>query len=203
MYKRLCPTCNAQAKSTERRPNGFSTCENGHKHLTSEFDTHTRALEMEEMKKQHAESVKNDPRFKAFNDFDNHIILYAKGWYKESSDVMEDVRTIVAKVSLLERKYVSDTDIVMLVADTMYKIFAIEPMTMGDRDTLYKEVWRDWSPGKFGSPKHSLTAADIVTSHLSVIRHRNFTCCPPLKLDPEILPLDKEDGIERLAALNK
>jgi hypothetical protein len=33
----LCPTCKGPIFSTERRPNGDSTCLNGHKHKTAEF----------------------------------------------------------------------------------------------------------------------------------------------------------------------
>ena len=32
-----CPTCSAEIKSTERRPDGDSVCVNGHKHKTKEF----------------------------------------------------------------------------------------------------------------------------------------------------------------------
>jgi hypothetical protein len=32
-----CPTCHAEIKSSERRPDGDSVCVNGHKHKTTEF----------------------------------------------------------------------------------------------------------------------------------------------------------------------
>lgn len=35
--KGICPTCQADVKITERRPNGDSWCINGHKHKTKDF----------------------------------------------------------------------------------------------------------------------------------------------------------------------
>ena len=40
----------------------------------------------------------------------NHLILYAKGWYKHGN-VIEDVRKILANRACMEPEYVSDADV--------------------------------------------------------------------------------------------
>lgn len=44
-------------------------------------------------------------------DSDRHIILYSKGWYTRSANVVDDMRVLVAERCGLEREHVSDADL--------------------------------------------------------------------------------------------
>jgi len=48
----------------------------------------------------------------------NQILLYSKGWYGKSGNIIEDIRTLVSKYCGLEPRYVSERDIFDLLAST-------------------------------------------------------------------------------------
>ena len=168
-----CPTCRADAKSTERRPDGNSTCVNGHTHPTTEFQ-----------------------KFDVFNDFDHHVILYSKStWYRRTT-IMADIKTLIRKTcALSDDSRIPDPDVVMLVAGTMNKVFSIGKMNESDTQILYKDLWR--THGGYGSYRETVNAEDMIESFLRVLHSKMLNVLPkPRKPNPEYLPLFADDTLE-------
>jgi hypothetical protein len=176
-----CPTCKKPGKSRERSPTGNTFCEDGHGHP-------------------HAAFTPEDPdnRFKDFSEFDVHVILYSKSsWYKHT-DIMADLKTLITKIAMLpDVGCVSDVDVCQMVSGTMHKVLAVNnSLTNGDMDILYKEVWR--THGGYGENRTSITIADMIESHLRVIRHKSINHYPRLPdPNPEYLPLKDEEVLQK------
>lgn len=124
-------------------------------------------------------------KFANFNEFDFQVILYSKGWYKETN-VMDDIRQLISKICLMDTKFIKDKDVVMQVALTVYKVMAANGgPTSCDLGALYEEVWE----GRLWERKESITMKDQVEALLRVIRMKDITCYPRLpKPDPKYLP---------------
>lgn len=136
-------------------------------------------------------------KFKHFNEFDNHIIIYSKsGWYKHT-DTMEDIKTLISKISGTDIKYIQDIDVVQMVSSTMHKVLSVKGTpTYGDMDFLYKDIWRD--PDTFFETRKTITMCDMVESHLRVIHLKDITNYPKLTLPrADYLPLKSNDTLER------
>ncbi len=138
-----------------------------------------------------------------FTQFDEQVCLYAKSWYKETN-TMDDLRTILSVYCGMEKKYISDLDIMNMVSSCLHKVLARQ-QTDYDLDILYKDVWNDYRQGKpFFSRKTELTMTDIVESHLRVIRMKRVEYIPVLPApDPKYLPLGDEKTLARWAEINK
>lgn len=55
------------------------------------------------------------------NSFDHHILLYAKNWYKESGNIIEDLKVLLAKYAGLDLEYITDRDIRECLANCFAK----------------------------------------------------------------------------------
>lgn len=44
------------------------------------------------------------------NSFDHHILLYAKGWYKKSGNVTEDLKILLANYASLSLEHITDNE---------------------------------------------------------------------------------------------
>ena len=51
----------------------------------------------------------------------SHYYLYAKGWYKKSDDIIDDLKKIYSKIYGIEEKYVEVGHIISLLAKLAYK----------------------------------------------------------------------------------
>lgn len=51
------------------------------------------------------------------NDYDRHFFLYAKGHYKLSDNLIEDLKKILAHRSCLEIQHITTEDIITVLAD--------------------------------------------------------------------------------------
>lgn len=133
-----------------------------------------------------------------FTTFDQHIVLYAKSWYKETNTI-EDLKVIISKISLMDTKYISDYDVLNLVSFCLHKVLS-KSQTDYDLDLLYKSVWEG---DRLFTYKTSLTMTDIVNSHLRVMRYKRREFCPVLPTpNPDYLPLAHEDTLEVFAKIN-
>ena len=93
-------------------------------------------------------------------NFDHHIILYAKNWYKKSGDILEDLRTLLCEYGLLEPKYVSDSNIREALANCFAK-YAPEY----DRGRWIQEMlgWDLFNPLKPRTPEEVMLGALSIT----------------------------------------
>ena len=55
------------------------------------------------------------------NNFGHHILLYAKGWYARSGDVLADLRTLLTEYSGTDPEYISDSNIRELLCECYLK----------------------------------------------------------------------------------
>jgi len=53
------------------------------------------------------------------NDY-THFYLYAKGWYKRSENIVNDLKVIMEDFSVIDRKYVSESDIKIVLTEVVY-----------------------------------------------------------------------------------
>lgn len=52
---------------------------------------------------------------------DSHVYLYAKGWYKRSKNSFDDLRKIYAVRNGCDEKYISNKDILEMVAELTFQ----------------------------------------------------------------------------------
>jgi len=55
---------------------------------------------------------------KPLSGVSNQILLYAKGWYGKSGNIIDDVRKVVSKYCSIEIEHVSKRDVLELLAST-------------------------------------------------------------------------------------
>lgn len=139
-------------------------------------------------------------KFRDFNEFDQQVILYSKDWYKET-DSISDLKIVMSKIALIDIKYVKDIDVLMQVAGTLHKIWAVSNgPTNWDMGILYKDTWE--SP--LWKLKESITLKDQIDSLLRVIHHKKVDTFPKLPApSTDYLPLAHEDTLERWAKLHE
>lgn len=129
--------------------------------------------------------------FEAFNEFDLQVILYSKDWYKKT-EVLSDLRILIAKIAGLEPKHVVDLEILQQVAGTLHKIWNVRGPTQWDMEILYKDTWIE----PLWKQKTSITLTEHIESLLRVIHMKKVDNFPKLPApSPEYLPLKKEDTL--------
>jgi hypothetical protein len=109
-----------------------------------------------------------------YDNADRHIYLYAKGWY-ETTDPIDDLKTILAKRSNLKKEWVSLSDIQGKLIDIVFDVFEKEGLN------------RSW----FRSFVVDCSKEDIVTACIAVIQNSR-TRAFGVDLgdpDPNVLPI--------------
>lgn len=131
-------------------------------------------------------------KFAAFNDFDKQLIIYSKGWYKETN-VMDDIRSLIAKLCGLLPEHVPNKEVLEQVAITVHRVWTIEPANLWDMESLYRDVWVNvWTR------KETITMVDQVNSLLRVLHNRMTDVLPPLpRPSTEFFPLVDDDALNR------
>ena len=131
------------------------------------------------------------PNLTALSLFDNHVILYAKGWYKQT-EVVRDVATLLCNCGLGQYnidQLIRDNIVQLRVANTMFALFERSNISWDEIRTLYSEVWRS---GVF-TMKDSLSRGDVIQSMLDVIRYRCAESYDVLPLpDDAFLPVNRK-----------
>lgn len=117
----------------------------------------------------------------------NHLLLYAKSWYKRSDDVVEDIRKIMAHRAGMETKFVSDGTLWGLMIHAFLKY--VEPR---DIERLMEDLFK--GPGCGFDPVCPLSrAVESMLGKLSIVLVKKDDGTVLLNLgepDPAVLPLD-------------
>jgi hypothetical protein len=62
--------------------------------------------------------IRSNSMSKPLSGVTNQILLYAKGWYGKSGDIISDIRQIVSKYCMLEIQHIPEGDVWELLAST-------------------------------------------------------------------------------------
>lgn len=121
----------------------------------------------------------------------NHLILYAKNWYKRSDNMLDDVRKIMAHRCAMDVKYMSDHDVWQCCVNAL-----VEHATPNEMErflgVLFQPDWEKDKPLSFFEPVCSLKQA--VRKILSILNFLMVVDGGKVVLelgkpDPAILPL--------------
>ena len=52
------------------------------------------------------------------HSFCAHVVLYAKGWYGETNNIIDDLRKLLSEYSMLEPQFLPDNDIREFIVET-------------------------------------------------------------------------------------
>lgn len=96
-----------------------------------------------------------------------HIVLYAKGQYHRSLDVMTDMRHLVAKYTFCNFQDVTDKDVLAVVSDVVIPLI-LGGHCGGDPERLIKQLLSDLL--NIATRGNFLTTADVVAGLLSPLR---------------------------------
>ena len=122
------------------------------------------------------------------NKSDEHIYLYAKGWYKKSDNVMDDLKTLISYRSGIDGLHITKGDVFTVLLGITYKQMMEDGMTQ----TQFMNFVEGLNPSANwlnGGNRHDDFNTVLINQCLSVLRFVKMdakTTTPP---DPNILPL--------------
>lgn len=102
--------------------------------------------------------------------FDNHIIIYAKGWYGNSYDgngsqyIINDIRKLMSIYYEHEEKFIGDKDVKCAILSAFDKYY-----TMGDRLEALKEAF-GWLYGRTDSLMRDREPETVLIGKLSILK---------------------------------
>jgi hypothetical protein len=99
------------------------------------------------------------------NNIHLHIILYAKGHYPVTKDIIKDLKMVIGYFSWMELEYVSKTDVLHLVAGVYQETHIKNYPQMGLHD-LFGNIFNFWR-----KKDDSVSITELVNGMLSGIRH--------------------------------
>lgn len=59
---------------------------------------------------------------KPLDGFEQHVVLYSKGWYGKKNNIIEDLKILLAKYAGLELAYISERDIFQMLITTYIQV---------------------------------------------------------------------------------
>ena len=134
----------------------------------------------------------------------NHLILYAKGWYKRT-DFLKDVRKILAHRCGTEKKYMSNQDIWALLVHASEKYLSeyerIEVMSRMFSGSHVDDNAKVCNFLKWQGQTSWIRPAKMIVGKLSCLEVKNVLNLG--RPDPKILPLHDENTLTRYDELNK
>ena len=128
----------------------------------------------------------------------NHLILYAKGWYKRT-DLLEDLKRIVAERCALDFKHVSTNDVWQVVSGAFLEHARKHDIESFLGKLFEKGIYDDklGEPLQFGSDdncpiRRALGLALSVLNRLRVLDEEGNAILVLGEPDPKVLPLKEK-----------
>lgn len=123
------------------------------------------------------------------NKSDEHIYLYAKGWYKKG-DAMDDLKTLISHRSGLEKEHITKGDVITVLLGITYKQLMEDGMTQ----TQFMNFVEGLNPSASwlnGGNRHDDFNTILINRCLSVLRFAKMNAKKTDPPNPNILPLSK------------